>query len=471
MAEEYLDQKLKAYEAEDVYPFHMPGHKRQGTVAGGDVHMDITEISGFDDLHHATGILKAAQQRAADLYGALESFYLVNGSTVGLLSALFSMTEEGDEIIMARNCHRSIYHAAMLRHLTVHYVYPQWITSGISGNVSTKDVENVLKEHPNVGVVVLTSPTYDGVCTDVEEVANIVHNFHARLLVDEAHGAHFGFHPHYPQSAVRLGADVVVQSLHKTLPSFTQTALLHNQCPELSDALAFYLRIFQTSSPSYLLMAGMEECIRTMQTSGEALCEKLSAHLDWFYKETEKLRVIHIVQPKEVLSQGAKAFDRSRLIILTGKSKLTGPQLAARLRTEYRIEMEMAAGQYVLGISSVMDTFEGFRRLAEALLAIDRMLSPIETKQTEHLPLLRMEKKKEMDTRWMKQCRSVLRKEAVGHIVGEFLYVYPPGIPAIVPGEVYTRALEARVQQWEAMGLSVQGTADESGKYIGICED
>ena len=271
---EYLYDKLKKLENSDVYGFHMPGHKRNGALTGADLPygLDITEIDGFDDLHHADGILKEAQERAAYIWHADESHYLINGSTVGLISAILGCTHRGDTILMARNCHKSVYNAVFLNELRPVYLYPQLLSSGekeegdLNGPVTALQVDHALNDNPDIRAVVITSPTYDGVVSDVRSIAECVHRKGIPLILDEAHGAHFGFHPYFPDNGNDLGADIVIHSLHKTLPSLTQTALLHmNGSVADRERVHMYLDILQSSSPSYVLMASMDECVRLME--------------------------------------------------------------------------------------------------------------------------------------------------------------------------------------------------------------
>ena len=222
-----LEQKLNELEQSDIYPFHMPGHKRAFLPFANPYAIDITEIEGFDNLHHATGILQEAQQKAADLYGAKKTYYLVNGSTCGLLAAISAAVPRGEKILVARNCHKAVYHAMYLRQLVPVYLYPEDTAYGIQGQVTPQMVRKQLEQTPDIRAVVITSPTYDGVVSDIKNIADTVHAYGIPLIVDEAHGAHFGFSPEFPENATRLGADAVIMSVHKTLPAFTQTALLH----------------------------------------------------------------------------------------------------------------------------------------------------------------------------------------------------------------------------------------------------
>ena len=254
-----LYQALSDYAASDFYPYHMPGHKRN--PAGGemaDYHkIDVTEIDGFDNLHQAEGILKEAQLRANRLYGADETFFMVNGGSCGVMAAVMAATEPMDEILIARNCHKSIYNAAILQGLIVRYYYPKMISDyDICDGASADEISVLLDSYPEVKAVVITSPTYEGVLSDIPGIAAVVHTRGKILIVDEAHGSHFGLSPHLPQGAIAGGADLVIHSLHKTLPAMTQTALLHVNGDRVDrEKLRGYLCMLQSSSPSYVLMA------------------------------------------------------------------------------------------------------------------------------------------------------------------------------------------------------------------------
>ena len=227
---ERLYKKLESYGQSDYYPFHMPGHKRNRASSADDFlfERDITEISGFDNLHHAEGILKEAQEYAAQIYGTKKCFFSVNGSTAALLAAVSASVNKGGKILVARNCHKAVYHALYLRELQPVYIYPHEDPKlGINGGISPGRVEMYLAENPDIQAVLITSPTYDGIVSDVARIAEIAHRYGVPLIVDEAHGAHFRFSDYFPVSAAQLGADVVINSVHKTLPCLTQTGVIH----------------------------------------------------------------------------------------------------------------------------------------------------------------------------------------------------------------------------------------------------
>ncbi len=457
---EGLYKALTEYTNQDYYPMHMPGHKRNTGLLQmvNPYSIDITEIEGFDDLHQAEGILKNLEERLQKLYGACRSFPLVNGSTAGILAGISAAANPGDRILLARNCHKAVYHAVLIRGLKPVYLYPEELPGiPVNGGISAAQVEKLLITYPGTRLVVITSPTYEGVVSDIKGIAEIVHKYGALLLVDEAHGAHFGFHKDFPQSAVRLGADIIIQSLHKTLPSFTQTAVLHSNRPELNPKIGQFLSIYQSSSPSYLLMAGIEQCVRILEERADALFEEYSNNLRRFHIEMMALK--HMKQLDQSIAGTGSVFalDPSKLTIRIISSEMTGPELAERLKQQYHIVMEMETRDYVLGMTSVCDTREGFDRLIKALLEMDGELAGKRTvREPEAI-------RATVDTAMWPYEAAALKseevelRESMGRICASFISIYPPGIPLLIPGErVDERSLQILTQAMKD-GLKVTG--------------
>lgn len=508
-----LYRKLQEYSGSDYYSMCMPGHKRNAEwVMENPYSLDITEIDGFDNLHDPEDILKEAQEEAAAVYGSDGAMYLINGSTAGLLIAISSLAAPGTTIIAARNSHKAVYHAAALRQLKIEYLYPDidQIT-GLPGSISPEQVRDALREHPEAVLVAVTSPTYEGVVSDIRGIAEIVHTAGKRLLVDAAHGAHFGFHPFFPENAIKQGADLVIQSLHKTLPSLTQTALLHwnnssreeLQDKKLEERLRRYSGIYQSSSPSYVLMAGISRCIRFLQKDAETAFQIYAKRLQQFYQEMSFLKSLSVLP-----IQGKKFFfgrDPGKLVILCagiwitiqklpehiqnqieevwiteGKEVcLTGKLLYHLLRC-YQIQPELAMADYILCMTSVCDTQEGFQRLQEALCEIDTACcrqknkedkdqSSISERQFADLQNLRSASRYchlyEAEER--KSYRIPL-KESAGYIAAEMIFLYPPGIPYVVPGEVLEKELVQQLLYYQSNGLQLKGMQDQEGKNVRV---
>lgn len=459
---QYLEEALISYSKSDIYPFHMPGHKKKEWL-------DITEIDGFDNLHHAQGILKEAQMRAAELYGSRRCFYLVNGSTCGLLAAICAATKKRDKVIVARNSHKAVYHALYLHELSAEYVYPAITQNDLQGQITAEQIENALQCQKGAKAVIVTSPTYEGIISDIKGISDICHVYGVPLIVDAAHGAHLGFGSGFCENPVRQGADAVIMSVHKTLPCLTQTALLH-LCSEriAEEKIEKYLGIFETSSPSYLFMAGIEHCIRMIKEQGDILFSKYRKMLNIFYENTRDLKYLHVMAHSDFSKKEAYDWDNSKIIIFTEKSgMLTGAALYERLLRKYHLQMEMASGNYVLAMTSIMDDETGFLRLSEALHEIDWELEKqsvteyscgITNKFTD-----RIYKKNErrMEIYEAEEFPSVktLLEDAVGKISADTVCLYPPGIPILVPGEKICLDFVKDMKECLQMGLKVEGVS------------
>ncbi|HCX04342.1 MAG TPA: arginine / lysine / ornithine decarboxylase, partial [Clostridiales bacterium] len=265
---EFYKGLLKAAE-KDSYRYHMPGHKGKKDIFGdfekNIVGIDFTEVEGTDNLHNPQGIIKDLQKRLSEIYGTRKTYVLINGSTVGLQSAILSQTVPKDKIIIQRDCHKAVYNSIILGDLNQEYIWTNFNKDiGIKEPVNIDSFEKQIK-NSGVKVVVVTYPTYYGICSDIEKIAQITHDNNALLIVDEAHGAHLKFSKKLPKPAEELGADIVVQSLHKTLPAFTQTSALH-VCSDRVDIqrLESFLKMLQSSSPSYVLMASVDKALDYM---------------------------------------------------------------------------------------------------------------------------------------------------------------------------------------------------------------
>lgn len=479
---QYLDEALVAYSNTDTYPFHMPGHKRMADGFPNPFGIDITEIDGFDNLHHATGLLKEAQMRAAELYGSKECFYLVNGSTCGLLAAICAATKKRDKILVARNSHKAVYHALFINELQAEYLYPIITRNDIQGEITPAQVEAALYHHPDITAVVITSPTYEGIVSDIAGIAQVAHTHSLPLIVDGAHGAHLGFGEGFAENAVKLGADIVVMSLHKTLPSFTQTALLH-RCSDRIDGelLRKYLEIFETSSPSYVLMAGMDACMRMIKENGKELFAAYRELLDRFYRDVADLKCLHVMSREDLTKEEAFDWDDSKIIIFTSKAGITGEELHQRMMEGYQLQMELVSGEYVLGMTSIMDSKEGFMRLVKALHEIDNNLQKaamtagcghviIERKEAGFISQIYKKNPMEMQIYQASDLsyREVELSQASGKMSADYIFLYPPGIPLIVPGEIITEEFIERIIICRRKGLRVEGSANLDSDRIKI---
>lgn len=504
--ENLLLTKLIRCHNSGIAPFHMPGHKRR-TESGllenfpNPYSIDITEISGFDNLHHPEGILKDSMEWAAGVYGAKKTYYLVNGSSGGILSAISAAAHPGGSILMGRNCHKSVYHGVILNQLHPRYIYPQILKNmGIQGGIQAFDVENLLNEGPVPDAVLIVSPTYDGIVSDVRAIAEIVHKYGIPLIVDEAHGAHFPFgEGGFPKTALGCGADMVIQSLHKTLPSFTQTAVLH-VCGELVDIerLERFLQVFQSSSPSYIFMAGIERCIYEMGQNGITHMEEFALRLQTVRDRLKSLKHLKLLGRDCIGEAAIYDIDQSKIVIscrgctIPGQTwrrlgrilgslavgdmcpdkKMDGEFLFCWLRDGYQLELEMCGADYVAAITTFMDSKENLDKLAAALLDIDGQIDSgtgigremLGWGCNEILPDIKMVPSEAAEAAF----KVLPLEQGVGRISAEFIYLYPPGIPVLAPGELVTEEIISRVRYFKEIGLPVQGLADIKSEYIRV---
>lgn len=498
---------LIAYNTEGNYPWHMPGHKKRLNTIFPEIienpfSIDVTEVGNLDEFHHPEGIIKEAFDKASGIYGSNRSYYLVNGSTCGILAAISAVCKPGDTLIIARNCHKSVYHAIRLLKLKPVYIMPEWNENlNMFGGVSLDKVKKVIKEHSSAKAVVLVSPTYEGVVSDIEKIAKLLHKVKLPLIVDEAHGAHFEYmanvnetisttnYKKVPDPAIRLGADIVVESLHKTLPAMTQCAILHIKSNLVSQKrLEEFLSIYQSTSPSYVFMATTEACIEKMDHERDGLFIIYKQLLSEYRKKFGQLSHIHLVGEDDFRKHSIGGYDDGKLVFSVVNCgiqqdnrivPLSGTMLKNILSQEYGQMMEMAGGSYVIAMTSVADSKEAFEALYMAMEIIDGQLTDltemadIYSEDTIHyarIPERKIGIAEAKDSTHFQ----VSFTEAVGRISGDYIYVYPPGIPIVTPGELISREIVKELQKAMEQGLNIKGLStsqDEKYKITVIKEN
>ncbi|MCM1498801.1 MAG: aminotransferase class I/II-fold pyridoxal phosphate-dependent enzyme [Clostridium sp.] len=483
---------LTAYNTEGSYPWHMPGHKRRlDTIFPEQVanpfSIDVTEVGDLDEFHHPAGIIREAFDRAAEVYGSRQSYYLVNGSTCGILAAVSAVCRPGDTLIMARNCHQSVYHAVRLLRLKPVYIMPEWNDRlEMFGGILPDKVKKAIAEHPGAKAVILVSPTYEGVVSDVERLAKLCHKTDIPLIVDEAHGAHFEYmanvnetlsttnYKKVPDPAIRLGADIVVESLHKTLPAMTQCSILHMRGNLVSrKRLEEFLSVYQSSSPSYIFMAATEACIEKMDHERDGLFILYKQLLMEYRKKFEEFTYIRLIGEEDFKKHGIYGYDDGKLVFSVkgcglhtqdGIEPFTGPMLGGILANEYGQAVELAAGSYVIAMTSVADSKEAFEALYQALQIIDGQLIDLPENADMYneeclyyhvLPERKMSIAEALDNDYS----AVPFHDAAGRISGDYISIFPPEIPIAVPGEVISKDMIKGIKQALSQGLRVRGLA------------
>ncbi|MBR5467893.1 MAG: aminotransferase class I/II-fold pyridoxal phosphate-dependent enzyme [Firmicutes bacterium] len=464
-----LYEKLKLHSKKDVYPFHMPGHKMgRGMNFENPWSMDITEIDGFDNLHHAEGVIADAQKKAALTFGADHTFFVVNGSSCGLMAAVMAACKEGEKIIVSRNCHKSVFSGLVLSGAQPVYIMPENIDGfGIAGGVSTETVEKAIEENKDAKAVVLVSPTFEGAVSDIEKISEIAHKNGMIVIVDEAHGAHFKFNSFFPETALDMGADIIIQSAHKTLPVPTQVSLVHvkgKRCdlPRLKTILA----MLQSSSPSYLFMASVDICREYLDTKAEEDFEKYVENLKGLRGKLSKLKNFRLLDADVNGKYGIKEIDLGKIVL--SSDNINCIEVSKMLDEKYGLIMEMSCPGHLAAMTSVSDEKSGFDRLAKAFEEIDN----IDFEKNAH-------DKTSFDIPVPKVCispRDAFYKEstscdfekAAGKIAAEFVIPYPPGIPVCTPGEEITAEAIEILKKYKKFGGEIIGMKDSDLEKIQV---
>lgn len=437
----YIADGLSRYINEEHYPWHMPGHKRSVPEIKYDtdnmlkeiMHYDVTEVPGVDDLHHPEGMIKKSQDEMTKVYGTFASYYLVNGSTCGIMTAITACAKRHTDdkainIIIAKNCHKSVFNTAALLGLNNIYMDIPKLGEDIYGSVNPDEVERLCEENENICAVVITSPTYEGIISDIAAIKKITGRYDIPLIVDEAHGSELPFVDELPQSAIAAGADIAIQSLHKTLPSMTQTAVLHLNNKELNDGIKKYLSVYMSSSPSYPMLCSMEYAVAWASENNH---DEYICNLKKFREKAKALKHLKLLGRNcddgnscGNISDSIYDYDITRLVFIADKGdNINGKMLSDMLEREGNIVSEMSGLCHVVLISSICDSKSDFSHLYDTLKKID-------------------DNYQALINEWTDNYKSEINKE---NIIGELdrlagkraegdIYVYPPGIPIITTG-------------------------------------
>lgn len=472
--ERYIAKALSEYLGNENIPWHMPGHKRKSLqednvaqteltvdqILNFAMSIDITEVPGMDDLHHPEGIIRDSMEELKRLYGTYASYYLINGSTCGIMSAISACASqntlnEDKYIIVARNCHKSVYNAVELLNLKPIYVEPKRLICDkktvpeIYSCINPDDVDALCKKYKGIIAAVITNPTYDGVISDISAISEVLRDYNIKLIVDEAHGAHLPFMENTPKSAIQCGADIVIQSLHKTLPSLTQTAVLHVMNGSIDEEIRKYLSIFQSSSPSYLLMYSMEMAVAWAAEQDFGDYFKI---LEEFRERISKLNNIGIIDRNLVKVLGAYDYDETRIVIYAtlkdekGYRFISGSQLADIIKQYGNIVCEMEGNDYVVLISSALDGANDFEHLAKTLEHIDADISCGNLRTIDF-----------KDNIQDSEINEDVILKLVGTVAIDDIYVYPPGSYILTPGELITDKAAETLVEYIKSGRTIRG--------------
>ena len=462
--------------------FHMPGHKgsaiykRFGYEAFLNKIMDcdITEIQGADNLFQTEGIIKQTQDKYAKLYEVKKSYLLINGTSSGLIAAILATVPKGKKLIMARNSHKSIFNALVLADIQPVYAYPEMIDEyGISGEVTAEEIEKHLQENPDAEAVILPSPNYYGICSDIRSIADVVHKYGKILIVDQAHGAHLKFFhdcgfDDMPKSAEQEGADLVVNSIHKTLASFTQSAVLNMN----SDRVDHYiledkLQMIQSTSPSYLLMASLDINAEILMNHKQDVIGEWHDSLMYFFTEAKNIKGLEVIGNPVDANKGIK-LDNTKINLDMSAIGIDGT-LLEKLLIERNIYAELTTGNILMCMTGIGNSLDDMKKLITGLKDISREYAEKNTGAGKKRINSVFEEKLELFPVPTRKERIPLAKSA-GRICASSIIPYPPGIPFICPGEMLTEKVIDYIKTLRDAGEKVIGVNDHGEITVGKLE-
>lgn len=475
-------EALLQYVRDGVTPFHCPGHKQGKGVhealrsyLGKDpLAIDLTEVLGLDDLQQPEGVLKEAQDLAARAYGADFSYFLVNGTTSGVQIMIMATCSPGDTILVPRNAHKSVQGGLIFSGARPVYMMPEFDEElQIDHTVTIETLQTSLKRYPECKAVLLVSPTYYGVCTDLQRSIELCHDHGKIVLVDEAWGPHFHFHPDLPPSATSLGADLVVNSTHKLLSSFTQSSMLHLKGSRVDRGrLESVYRLLTSTSPSMLLLASLDVSRMQMATSGKELLDSTIALAERGRREIARIPGLQCFGKEVVGRPGACDFDPTKLTVTARDLGYTGYQVEAFMRKERRIQLEMAEIFNTVSLITIGTTEEDLQKLIEGFRSLALHDSPSSspvplknhTVKLPEWPPQRLSPREAFDA----PHGQVPLREAAGRIAVELLTPYPPGIPILCPGEEITQEIIEYMLLEIRAGSHLTGFADSTFQTVRV---
>ena len=459
-----VDALKKAYE-NPTYQFHIPGHTKGKAIfkdfkkLTGEKVLNIDTTDEFDNLgtlHPATGPIKEAQELAAQAFGAKKTFFLLNGSTAGNLALAMALTKKGQKIVVNRNCHRSILTGLIISGAEPIWVCPNRIEDwSVWGNIEASQIEELLKNNDDISMVWITNPTYEGVVSDIKSISEVCKRYGVPLIVDEAHGCLWNFNKHLPETALKLGADAVVHSLHKTGGSMSQSSMLHiskDSCLDC-DAVEKALKLLHTTSPSLLLLASLDAARANLQSkSGLKLLDRAVKNAKYLRTRLDAIPNLHQLKG----DFGYKTDVTKVFIKIDG---LSGKRLESILEIDFGIEVESASDIGVLILCNLGNKHSDFKYLADALekIATRDYKDIYYLEKRKHMPMLEPKIMMSLRDAFYSEKETIPKEEAVGRISAEVVAECPPGISILLPGELITEEHLPYLRDYETLEVVVNG--------------
>ena len=512
-----ISKAMEAYAGDGALAFHTPGHKQglgahpllKRLITEAGLRQEVSLMEELDDLHEPAGCIKEAQELAAELWGAKESLFVINGTTGAIQAMLVGTLSPGDKVLVPRNAHRSIMGGIILAGAVPIYIQPEIDTRlGIAMGLSVATVKQAIKEHPEAKALVAVYPTYYGFCCDLQRIGEMVHEANMLLLVDEAHGAHLRFGKELPKQAIELGADVAAQSTHKLLGSMTQTSMLHIGSNRVeAERIRQAASLLQSTSPNQLLLASLDIARLQMAQEGVQRVNRAVELAQWLRKKINEIPGLYcpgkeiwagqeagqLMAGSEDLSDvGAVALDWAKVTVNLAGLDISGQEAELLLRHQWKVQCELSDPENLLFIISMADTQREADRLLQVLqeLAVQyqrTMETKTENKAGSGIAEEQDCKKADnlchmaempvavqhMNPReaFFAPIRTVALEKAIGCICGETIAFYPPGIPVLCPGEEITEALVEYIRFYQAKGMRLSGAVDSELKTIRVCQE
>lgn len=509
-----ISKAMEAYAGDGALAFHTPGHKQglgahpllKRLITEAGLRQEVSLMEELDDLHEPAGCIKEAQELAAELWGARESLFVINGTTGAIQAMLVGTLSPGDKVLVPRNAHRSIMGGIILAGAVPIYIQPEIDTRlGIAMGLSVATVQKAIKEHPEAKALVAVYPTYYGFCCDLQRIGELVHEANMLLLVDEAHGAHLRFGKDLPKQAIELGADVAAQSTHKLLGSMTQTSMLHIGSNRVeAERIRQAASLLQSTSPNQLLLASLDIARLQMAQEGAQRVNRAVELAQWLRKKINEIPGLycpgkeiwagqeagHLMAGSQDLSDvGAVALDWAKVTVNLAGLDISGQEAELLLRHQWKVQCELSDPENLLFIISMADTQREADRLLQVLqeLAVKHLATKTANKDDSGIAEEQDCKKADnlchmaempvavqrMNPReaFFAPIRTVALEKAIGCICGETIAFYPPGIPVLCPGEEITEALVEYIRFYQAKGMRLSGAVDSTLGTIRVCQE
>lgn len=472
-----LFDALKAYHNRNVIPFDVPGHKHGNGLSefkdyfgSAMLELDVNSMPCLDNLCNPIGVIKEAEDLAAEAYGADSAFFLVNGTSAGVQTMILSVCKPGDKIILPRNCHKSATSALILSGAVPVYVQPHIHEGlGIAMGVKTQDIERAIFDNPDAKAVFIINPTYYGAVSDLKEIIRIAHQNNILVLTDEAHGAHFAFNDTLPYSAIKLGADMSAVSLHKTGGSMTQSSILLLNEERISySTVKTAINLNQTTSASYLLLGSLDVARKQLALEGEKMLADIMAITQYGRDRINAIPGLYAFGEELVDTPGVFDFDVTKLGVNFRAVGLTGFDVYDILADKYNIQVELSDMYNILAIVSLGDSYASVDALCDALEDLVKHYGKSEPLNLVTSGLINPKVIISPREAFYNHKISVALDDAIGEISGESIMTYPPGIPLITPGERISKELVDHIKWLKTEKCQLLGPQDPNADYISV---